>query len=172
MHRRSYLAVAASSLSLGLAGCGALGPGDEDEWAGVDPTYPDDRDLPPDAETHHLFVENADPRTYPLQLTVVRTDGDEDTLVWRERYEAPDERGFEIPDVLVEGRTYEISTDIEDGASASTTRKIESCPHDGGSRNVGALIEDASITYRQDRCDELIAGTEVPIGNHESFVAD
>lgn len=168
--RRSYLALAASTLSLGVAGCiGPLDLGGDDEWAGVDPAYPDDRDLPADAATHHLFVENADGRPYPLVLTVVRTDAGEDALVWRQRYEAPDERGFEIPELLVEGRTYEITAAIEDRAGGSTTREIEPCPGEGGSRNVGVWIEDGTIAFRQDSCDEIVAGATLPIGDHASF---
>jgi len=172
MDRRSYLGAAAAALSFGVAGCVASPPGGDDRWAGVEPTYPDDRDLPAGAATHHLYVENADEEPRPLALTVVRTDGggDGETLVWRAGYEAPDGRGFEVPDLLVEGRTYRVTVALADDDRASTTRTIDGCPHDGGSRNLGAWVEDATVSFRQDDCDELVAGATLPTGDHRSFL--
>lgn len=172
MDRRSYLGGTATALALGLAGCvTSLAPGtDDDRWAGVEPTYPDGRDVPAGAATHHLYVENADEETHPLEVTVVRTDGDGETLVWRAGYEAPDGRGFEVPDLLVEGRTYRVTVALADGDQASTTREIDDCPHEGGSRNLGAWIEGAAVSFRQDNCDEIIAGARLPTGDHRSFL--
>jgi hypothetical protein len=171
VNRRSLLAAGASALSFGVAGCvGALDPrGGDDRWAGVEPRYPDDRRVLADADTHHLFVENADATAYSLALTVVRTDGAEETLVWRATYRAPDERGFEIPDVLVTGRSYRVTAAIENGDRATVERAIEPCPHEGGSRNVGVWIEDATVSFDEDVCDEIAVGTTLPIGDHESF---
>lgn len=172
MDRRQFLAATGTATSIGLAGCtGVLDVvGGSDPYADQEPRYPDRRTIPPAAETHHLFVENADDERYGLALTVVRPA--DDALVWRATYDAPDGRGFEIPDLFVEGRTYTIAADVEDGDRATTERSMEPCPHRGDSRNVGVWIEDGAISFVQDSCDEIIAGARVPVGNHESFVIE
>lgn len=131
--------------------------------------YPDDRDVPNGRSTHHLFVENFDPEPHVVELTVVCADG---ALVWRNTYEAPDERAFYVPDILVEGRTYEIALAIRDGPRATTEQAVEPCPHEGDSRNVGIRIKDGTISFEQDGCDELRVGAELPSGDHERFVRD
>lgn len=169
--RRPLLGLGVTALTLGFAGClGSLDPRREpDAWAGVDPRYPDDREVPPDASTHHLFVENADEESHVIGLTVVRTE--DDSLIWRNTYEAPDGRGFEIPNLLVVSRTYEIRAAIEGGDEATTEREITPCPGAGGSRNVGVWIEGATVSFRQDVCDEIRVGT-LSIGDHDSFARD
>lgn len=173
MNRRSFVATGCGAVVASVAGCLGAAEFGDDSAPGPDgtPLYPDERDVPSEAETHDLFVENFDDVVYDVTLSVVRPS--DEALVWRAAYEAPDRRGFSIPDLLVEGRTYEITLDVADGPEASDTRTIEACrnPH-GGSRNVGVWIEDGSVTFEQDICDELRVGAELNYGDHESFVVE
>ena len=174
MNRRNVLALGATTV-IGFAGClDTLDPRDPrdetDPWAGVEPRYPTDREVPSDASTHHLFVENANEDLPVITLTVVRVGDDE--LIWRNTYQMPDERGFEIPDLLVDGRTYKITLAFENGDRTTTERAVEPCPHEGGSRNVGAWIENGDVTFHQDSCDEIHVGASLPIGPHERFIVE
>lgn len=185
MRRRAVLAIGAALLTGGLAGCSAaIDPRTTpDPWADADPSYPDDRTVPPDASMHHLYVENFDEESYPVTLTVVRPD--DEVLVWRAAYEAPDGRGFEIRDLLVDGRTYEIALAIDEGERSTTELTIDPCQigvpatgtedeptprsEGGGSRNVGVWIEHGAVSFHQDICDEIRVG-RLPIGNHDYFM--
>lgn len=169
MNRRTVLALGATAAVGGVAGClGGLASDGRD--ANAAPLYPDGRSVPADAATHDLYVENFDDTSYLATLSVVRSsDG---ALVWEATYEALDRRGFVVPDVLVGGRTYEITVDVEDGGRATTEETMESCPHDGGSRNVGAWIENAEVTYRRDVCDEIRVGAQLSYADHERFIVE
>lgn len=175
------LAAGTKTVAVGLAGClqaleaGDGGPSRSDE----DPLYPDDRDVPDDAGTHDLYVENYDDVVHEVTLSVVRAS--DDALVWRAVYDAPDRRGFSIPDLLVGGRTYEVTLDVTDGPGASNTRTIEACSNseggsetrsDGGSKNLGVWIDGGTITFEQDNCDEINVGVRLNYGDHESFIAE
>lgn len=168
MNRRAVLALSATAVG-GVAGC--LGGVDASGLdGGADPLYPAGREVPADAATHDLYVENFDDTSYLATVSVVRSgDG---ALVWEATYEALDRRGFSIPGMLVGGRTYEITVDVKDGGRATTEEAMESCPHDGGSRNVGAWIEDAEVTYRRDHCDEIRVGAQLSYADHERFVVE
>lgn len=173
MNRRSYLALAGGTVATGLAGCLEAAPfgGGSAARTDDDPRYPDDRNVPADAETHDLYVENYDDVVHDVTLAVVRTT--DDALIWRADYEAPDRRGFSVPELLVEDRTYETTLTVADGPEASDTRTIEACPNpNGGSKNVGIWIEDGTITVRQDNCDVIRVGANLNYGDHESFVVD
>ncbi|MFQ3318812.1 MAG: hypothetical protein ACI8UR_000735 [Natronomonas sp.] len=164
MKRRTMLSAGAAALTAGLAGCSAaLGAPTDGEQQ---PLYPDRRTIPARATTHHLFVENADAESHVGTLTVTRTS--DDALVWRGTYEIPDERGLEIPDLLVEGRTYEIALDVDGGPRETTIQNIEPCPR-SGSRNTSAMIADGSIRFQQDNCDAISVPT-LPTGPHEGFL--
>lgn len=171
MNRRSVLG-SGCGIVASLAGCLAATDGlGGDESDSDEPIYPDDRDVPAEADMHDLYVENFDRVAHDVTLAVVRTTAD--ALVLRAAYEAPDRRGFSIPDLLVEGRTYEITLDVTDGPASTDTRPIEACqnPH-GGSKNPGIWIEDGSITFEQDDCDEIAVGAKLDYGAHESFLVD
>lgn len=172
MNRRSFLAIGTAAASLGTAGClGALDRRlESDPATDAEPRYPDDRDVPADATTHHLFVENFDETSHVVALTVRgAADG---ALVWQATYEAPDERGFVVPDLLVDGRTYDLATAVEDGPRATVEQSVEPCDGEGNSRNVGVWIEDGGIEYRQDNCDEIIVGAKLSYADHERFLVE
>lgn len=166
MNRRTFLGLGATTVALGLAGCTVLG-----DRQAADPLYPDDRDVPAGTATHDLYVENYEGTAHTVALTVVRAS--DDALVWRNTYEALGERGFSIPDLLVTGRTYEITADVTDVGRSSSSQSIEECPH-GGSRNVGVWIGHGGtpVAFRQDNCDEIRVGADLSYGDHEQFVVD
>lgn len=172
MNRRRFLTIGTAATSLGTAGClGALDRRLEpDRATDAEPRYPDDRDVPTDASTHHLFVENFDETAHVVTLTVRRLS--DDALVWRNTYEAPDERGFVVPDLLVDGRTYEITTTVEDEARATVEQPVEPCNGEGDSRNGGVWIEDGNVEYRQDNCDEILVGAKLSYADHERFIVE
>ena len=169
MNRRSFLALCGVAASVGATGCvetvAAPGP---DTTSDGEPLYPDDRDVPADRTTHDLYVENFDDQQYDVFVSVRRVTDEE--LVWEAQYEVPDGRGIFVPDILVENRTYEITVDVGGAESATFRESIESCPHEGGSRNVGAWIESGSVSVRRDICDEIRVGAKLAYSDHEWFM--
>jgi hypothetical protein len=172
MNRRTLLSIGTAAASLGTAGC--LGEVnrrlESDSTTKAEQRYPDNRNVPADAATHDLFVENFDETERVVTLTVRRAS--DDALVWQNVYETPDERGFVVPDLLVAGRTYELATTVDDGRRATVEQSVEPCPGEGGSRNVGVWIEDGVVTYRQDNCDEILVGVKLSYADHERFIGE
>lgn len=167
MDRRTFVAGGIAALTAGTSGCLDALSARRDPGTDETPRYPDDREVPAGARTHDLYVENFDDQQYDVFVSVRRVTDEE--LVWEAQYEVPDGRGIFVPDILVEDRTYEITVDVGGAGAATFRESIESCPHEGGSRNVGAWIESGSISVRRDICDEIRVGAKLAYSDHEWF---
>jgi hypothetical protein len=77
-----------------------------------------------------------------------------------------------VPDLLVDGRTYEITTTVEDGTREIVEQPVEQCTGEGDSRNVGVWVEDGNVEYRQDNCDEILVGAKLSYADHERFIVE
>lgn len=160
MDRRRLLGGGVGLLASGLAGyVGMLASG-----GGPPQSATDTPDGTP--ETHDLYVENFDAVRYVVDLTVRRADGRVPLV--DATYEVPDDHGFYVPDVLVEGGSYEVVLAVDGRDPAAFEPTVEDCPGDGGPMNVGLWIDDRSVALRQDDCDGTIVGT-LPNADHETF---
>lgn len=180
MRRRALLTAGATALGA-TAGCLSRFDGtnavDGDGGADGSNTPDDDGTLdPPEDAEHRLYVENFDAESHLVDVRV--TDADTGDVVLAGRYEAPDGRGVEFPELAVRGETYEVSVSLP-GAGLTrafewTARSCSGSEAPGGSRNGSVRIAEglAEVTFVDDACDALTAGAQVPTGPAEYFAVD
>jgi len=164
MHRRTVLAGATAAIG-GIAGC--LGSAEENE---------ESQDVPPDGidgGTHRFYLANLDAERRRVELSV--SDTDAERYVIDGTYDVPDERGAEFARVAKESVEYEVAVTVANGVSMTKTWAPAPCPTPGGgSRNAVVRIRPSAteLTYAEDNCDEITAGTSVPFGSASEFVVD
>jgi len=184
MRRRAFLTVGATALAA-TAGClddiGDTTGGDGSDEDRTDDTTTDPTTDPDDGETyepsedgdHYLYVENLDDETHLLDLVVVEASSGETVLAGR--YEAPDGRGMEFPDLAAWDETYEVTASLVDaGVTETFFWSIDDCTGSmapNGSRNGSVRIaEDAAeLSFVVDACDALVAGGAVSTGPASNF---
>lgn len=192
MDRRTFLATIGVGTSIPAVGClGAFGESDtagDGSGDGENDGESDDGDADDgetdDGETgiHHLFLVNLDDAPRRIDLEVV--DRGENEPVIEGTYELPDERGGEFREVAAWDETYEVRATLESGVSETFAWEIERCPateaeggeseSETGSRNASVGIEPNAddLSFVTDSCDEIVAGTAVPVGPARQFVVE
>lgn len=179
MERRTALVTAGLALGTPLVGClgsPANGDGTDHENGGGRATSGGNGTA---AGSHHLYLVNLDDESQRIVLEVVARAADEHVL--EGTYEIPGEKGGEFREIAARGKSYDVTATVEADATKTFSWKIDPCPgarpeNNGaelpsGSRNGSVRIESGAddISFLTDSCDEIIAGTEVPVGPAEQF---
>ncbi len=197
MRRRTLLTTGAAALAA-TAGC--LGENDDpggtsdgtDDPATDDPTTEPPTDdpttepptddtyatfAPPEDAAHRLYVENLDDESHRMDVQVTALETGETVLAGR--FEAPDGRGIEFPEIAARDAVYGVQVALVDaGPAAAFQWNAQACPEDSeapnGSRNGSVRVaEDAAdLSFVVDACDALVAGTEVSTGPPGNFALD
>jgi hypothetical protein len=120
--------------------------------------------------TDDFYVENFDGREYAFEISLV-SDGGE--AVVDGRYRVPSGVALRWAAVGVEGTTYEVSVAFETGESLTEEWAVDDCPNVyEGDRNGAVQLREGTPEYRQNECDAIAVGYDLPRADAEQYRLD
>ena len=161
-NRREVLAVTASGLSIGLAGCSNETDAKDNTSSEPDPDEEDEpaEILSPDP----VYVENFTDQDQEFRISITRKNGEDETELIYGLYHAKGQQGVRFPGVGVNGNTYRISVNFEGHDPFTYEWTVTECStesrHEEG-RASSVFIRDGTVSGAQNECDDIVVGNEL-----------